>query len=142
MALEEKNAWFMGVIAILAYGAYLALLFAATEGGTLHTVDYVPALLLTIGAAILANIILNIAVSIVSPKSARKKDDRDREIYRFGETGGQAFVIAGAVGALILAMLEVDHFWIANEIYLAFVLSAVLASVLKIVGYRVGFQKW
>ena len=142
MALEEKNAWFMGVIAIVAYGFYIALLFGAAEGGPLYTVNYVPALILTIGAAILANIILNISVSILSPRNARRKDDRDREIYRFGESGGQAFVIAGAVGALILAMIEADHFWIANEIYLAFVLSAVLASVLKIVGYRVGFQKW
>ena len=142
MALEEKNAWFMGVIAIVAYGFYITLLLGAAEGGPLYTVNYVPALILTIGAAILANIILNISVSIVSPRNARRKDDRDREIYRFGESGGQAFVIAGALGALILAMIETDHFWIANEIYLAFVLSAVLASVLKIVGYRVGFQKW
>jgi len=142
MALEEKNAWFMGVIAIISYGVYIALLLSAAEGGPIHTVNYVPALLLTIGAAILANVILNIAVGIAAPKASRRKDDRDREIYRFGELGGQAFVIAGAVGALILAMIEADHFWIANEIYLAFVLSAVLASVLKIVGYRVGFQKW
>jgi len=142
MALEEKNAWFMGVIAILAYGVYVVLILGAAGSDPVHTVDYIPALIATIGAAILANVILNIAVSIVSPRSARKKDGRDREIYRFGESGGQAFVIAGALGALILAMLQVEHFWIANEIYLAFVLSAVLASVLKIVGYRVGFQKW
>ena len=107
MALEEKNAWFMGVIAILAYGVYVVLILGAAGSDPVHTVDYIPALIATIGAAILANVILNIAVSIVSPRSARKKDGRDREIYRFGESGGQAFVIAGALGALILAMLQV-----------------------------------
>jgi hypothetical protein len=37
-----------------------------------------------------------------------------------------------------LAMAEGDHFWIANAIYLAFVLSALTASVVKIVAYRRG----
>ena len=142
MALEEKSAWVMGVVAIVGYGIYLSFILAAAEGGPIHTVDYIPALILTIGAAIVINIIVNITVGILSPRKGALKDSRDREIYRFGEYAGQSFVIAGALGALILAMFEVDHFWIANEIYLAFVLSAVLASVMKIVGYRVGFQKW
>ena len=142
MALEEKSAWVMGVVAIIGYGIYVSFILAAAEGSPIHTVNYIPALIITIGIAIVINIIVNIAVGIASPRKGAQKDDRDREIYRFGEYAGQSFVIAGALGALILAMLEVDHFWIANEIYLAFVLSAVLASVLKIVGYRVGFQKW
>lgn len=142
MAIEEKSAWVMGVVALVGYGIYLSFILAAAEGGPISTVDYVPALVITIGAAIVINIIVNIAVGIVSPRRGAVKDGRDREIYRFGEHAGQSFVIAGALGALILALFEVDHFWIANEIYLAFVLSAVLASVMKIVGYRVGFQKW
>ena len=39
-------------------------------------------------------------------------------------------------------MAEVGHFWIANAVYLCFVLSAVLGSVAKIVAYRRGFQPW
>jgi hypothetical protein len=38
--------------------------------------------------------------------------------------------------------LETDPFWIANVIYLGFVLSAVLGSATKIAGYRGGFQTW
>jgi len=132
----------MGVVAIVAYGIYLSFIFAAAEGGAIHTVDYIPALIVTIGAAIVINIIVNIVVGIASPRRGARKDGRDREIYRFGEFAGQSFVVAGALGALILAMLEIDQFWIANELYLAFVLSAVLGSVMKIIGYRVGFQKW
>lgn len=48
----------------------------------------------------------------------------------------------GGVAALLMAMAEWDHFWIANVIYLAFVLSAMLGSVAKIVAYRRGFQPW
>lgn len=48
----------------------------------------------------------------------------------------------GAVAALLMAMAELDHFWIANTIYLAFVLSAILGSMAKIAAYREGFQQW
>jgi hypothetical protein len=62
-------------------------------------------------------------------RDADRTDRRDKEIHRFGEYVGQWFVVIGAVGALLLAVAEVDHFWIANELYLAFVLSALLSSV-------------
>ena len=77
-------------------------------------------------------------MGIFSPREAGKKDQRDREIYRFGEYIGQSFVVIGGVAALLMAMAEWDHFWIANVIYLAFVLSAILGSVAKIVAYRPG----
>jgi uncharacterized membrane protein len=142
MAVEEKSAWFMGVIAIALYGVYLGLIFAAAEGGPISAVNYIPALLATVVGASVANAVLNIVVGIVSPKRDRTKDSRDRHIYRTGEYIGRTLVLAGAAGALVLAMLEADPFWIANLIYLAFVLAAVLASIVKIVGYRVGFRKW
>lgn len=41
-------------------------------------------------------------------------------------TVGQSFVVIGGVAALLMAMAEWEHFWIANVIYLAFVLSAIL----------------
>ena len=47
-----------------------------------------------------------------------------------------------SVYVAVMAMAELDYFWIANLIYLAFVLSAILGSVAKIVAYRRGFQPW
>jgi hypothetical protein len=41
-----------------------------------------------------------------------------------------------------MALAELDHFWIANAIYLAFVLSTIVASAAKIVAYRKGFRPW
>ena len=46
--------------------------------------------------------------------------------------------MAGAAAALFMAMAKVDYFWIANVIYLGFVLWAVAGSVLKLVAYRRG----
>lgn len=108
----------------------------------LTEVSYVSTLLYTIGAAIVASIVLNIVVATASPKDGDKKDQRDREIGQFGEHIGQSFVVIGGVAALGMSMAELDYFWIANAIYLAFVLSAVLGCAAKLSAYRRGFQPW
>ncbi|MFB9905766.1 hypothetical protein [Allokutzneria oryzae] len=141
MAIEEKRAWIMAVVAVAAYAAYLVIILGGAGEAALVEVSYVPALLWTVGIAIVASIVLHVAAALAAPEDAGK-DQRDREIGRFGEHVGQSFVVIGGVAALVMAMAELDHFWIANAIYLAFVLSAVLGSVAKIFAYRKGFQTW
>jgi hypothetical protein len=46
--------------------------------------------------------------------------------------------VAGAAAGLVMAMARWDYFWIANVIYLGFVLWAVAGSVLKLAAYRRG----
>jgi hypothetical protein len=142
VAFEEKRAWIMVVVTVAAYGTYLAIVFGRASGIPLTDAAYVAPLLWTVGAAIVAAIVLQIVVATVAPRDANQKDQRDREIARFGDHVGQAFVIVGAVAALILAMAQLPYFWIANAIYLAFVLSALLGSAAKISAYRWGFQTW
>jgi hypothetical protein len=142
MSFEEKSAWIMGAPAIASYGVYAAVILGLAGTGPLAEVPYVAPLLWTVGASIAASIALHAVFGIASPRDAAKKDQRDREIYRFGEYIGQSFVVIGGVAALLMAMAEWEHFWIANVIYLTFVLSAILGSVAKIVAYRRGFQPW
>ena len=142
MAFEEKGAWSMLAVTVAAYGTYLALVLGREGTVPLTEASYVPAMLWTIGGAIVAGILLRIAAAIASPGEADKMDQRDREINRFGEYVGQSFVVIGGLAALILSWVEADHFWIANAIYLAFVLSGILGSATKIVAYRRGFQQW
>ena len=59
-----------------------------------------------------------------------------------GETVGQAFVVIGGVSAMLLALFEFEYFWIANVIYLCFVLSAILSAIAKLVAYRSGMPRW
>jgi hypothetical protein len=141
---QEKYAWILGIVAVVGYAAYLVLLFGSGTG-ELTDRPYAPLLLWTIGAGIVAGIVLNILVGIVSGmfrRDAGRTDQRDRQIARFGDHVGQSFVVLGGVAALLLAITETDHFWIANVIYLAFVLSAILGSATKIAGYRRGFPEW
>ena len=142
MATEEKRAWIMAVVTIIAYGTYLALVLSAAAGAPLVEAPYVSAMLWTIGGAIVAAILLNILAAIVSPRDAGKKDQRDKEINRLGEHIGQSFVILGAVLALLFAITGLAAFWIANVIYLGFVLSGILAFVAKSVMYRRGLPTW
>ncbi|WP_371878828.1 hypothetical protein [Amycolatopsis roodepoortensis] len=142
MAMEEKRAWIMVVVTVFGYAAYLIVVLRRAGSGPLVDIPYVAPLLWTIGAAIAASIVLNVAAAITSPRDAGRKDQRDREIGRFGEYIGQSFVVIGGVAALVMAMAELDHFWIANTVYLAFVLSSLLGSIAKIAAYRWGFQAW
>jgi len=139
---EEKRAWIMVVVTVVAYAIYATIILGRATDLPVTEVPYVATLLWTIGGAILATIVLTILAGIFSPQGGDRTDQRDREINRFGEYIGQSFVVIGGVAALIMAMAEVPHFWIANAVYLAFVLSSVLGSVAKIFAYRVGFHPW
>ncbi|CAM5379083.1 hypothetical protein [Leifsonia shinshuensis] len=136
MSFDEKNAWAYLVVAVLGYATYLILLAALGPGA------YVPLLLWTVGASIAANIVARIGISIGNPREADKRDQRDREIKVFGERVGQAFVVIGALAALVLALFEAPWFWIANAVYAAFVLSAVVGSIATLVAYRKGLPAW
>jgi len=142
MSFEEKNTWVYAVISVAGFAAYVVIILGRAQGAPLTQVPYVGTMLWTIGGAIAASIVGRIAVAIAWPRDADKTDQRDKEIHRFGEYIGQWSVVAGAVAALVLSMAEVDHFWIANAVYLAFVLSALLSSTAKLVAYRRGFQLW
>jgi len=142
MSALEKRAWIRLGTAIAAYATYLALILIRDDGVRLAEVSYVPALLWTIGGAIVASIVLDILVSIASPRETGRADQRDREIARFGDTVGQSFVVIGGVAALLMALLELPYFWIANAVYLAFVLSAVLGGIARLVAYRRGLPQW
>lgn len=147
MSFEEKSAWIMGVLAIGSGSVYLAILLPLTATRPVVEVPYIAPMLWCIGASIMLSILLHTIISTVArttsgKKAARQKDERDREIYRLGEQVGQSFLVIGGLSALLMAMLRLDQFWIANAIFLAFVLSAILGSITKIVAYRRGFQTW
>ena len=139
MSLEERFTWVEGIIAVGGYLVYLVLL-AGRATGDLAATPYVDLMLWTIGGAIVAGILGAIIVGAATRSQA--KDARDREIYRRGEQVGVSLLVVGALGALILAWFEADHFWIANVIYLAFVLSGILAFIAKSVMYRRGLPTW
>ncbi|HUQ57335.1 hypothetical protein [Lentzea sp.] len=138
MAFEEKRAWALGLIAVLGYAVYAVVVLSRTDGRPLTEVPYIGAALWTIGLGIVAGIVSGVWFGIAASNEGLQVDERDREIGRFGDHVGQSFVVIGGVSAMALAMAEAAHFWIANVLYLCFVLSAVLGSAAKVVAYRRG----
>ena len=142
MSYEERNVWVFLVVSVLAYATYVVIVLSRAREVPLTEVAYVGPLLWSIGGAIVAGIVGSIAVSLANRRDGHRSDQRDKEINRIGEYNGQAFVVIGGIAALVLALVEADWFWIANVIYLGFVLSAVLGSITKLAAYRQDFSTW
>ncbi len=138
MSFEEKGNWVYAVVVVSTYVAYVAIILGRAEDVPLADVSYASAMLWTIGIAVGLSILGHIAVAISKPSEADKSDVRDKEIYRFGEYIGGIVVGVGMLVPLGLTMAESDYFWIANAIFLVFVLSAITSSIVKIVAYRRG----
>jgi hypothetical protein len=139
---QEKRAWIMLVVSTVTYLAYVVMIVNRAGGRPLPEVPYAATLLWTVGASIVASVLAETVMAAVRPRASRDKDERDKQIGRLGEYTGQSFVVIGAVAAMLMAMAGWDLFWIANVIYLAFVLSAILGSVTKVVVYRRTFPRW
>ena len=138
MSFGEKRAWIYGVIALavpLVYFATIAGQLAHTDVGR---IAYVRPLLIAVTAGVVLNMVATM-VAASSPRDRDKRDERDRQITRLGEYVAFYVVSAGAAVPLGLAMAKAPYFWIANALYLAFVLAALVSSVVKIVAYRRGF---
>jgi len=139
MSYEERGQWVYLAATTIAYGAYLVLMLSRAGTTPLPEIEYQPILLWTIGAAVGGSIIGRIAIEIVRPSESHQEDVRDREIGRLGEYVAGMILGIGMVGPFILTLVGADHFWIANAIYLVFVVQAVVGAVIKLVAYRRGF---
>ncbi|GAA0995574.1 hypothetical protein GCM10009555_089880 [Acrocarpospora macrocephala] len=142
MTLEEKRAWIRLVVAVAAYGGYAAVVLSQAGGRPLAETPYGAALLGSVGAAIAAAIVIEIVVNALDRQTSLVKDERDREIGRLGDHVGQSFVVIGGVAAMLMAIADWEQFWIANVVYLCFVLSAILGNVTKVIVYRRSLPQW
>lgn len=150
MPFEEKFTWVSAVVSTGVAAVYFAIVLGQVRTVPVAEIAYQQPLLIAIGALIALTILGTIVVAIGSAISAQitgsgsvddidRKDERDADINRRGELIGYYVSSAGALGVLALAMLRYDPFWIANALYLSFVVGALVASVAKLVAYRRGF---
>lgn len=142
MVYEEKIAWAGLIVSVLAFALYLGVLLSRAAATPLPATPYIDAMLWSIGAGVVVMIILSIIAALAARKDGHVTDIRDKQIAARAEFTARGFLVAGALAALILAMLELDPFWIANAIYLGFFLSAILEAITKIALYRGGMPEW
>lgn len=65
-------------------------------------------------------------------------DVRDKEIDRAGNALGYHVLGYGVAAGMILAMVDLEPFWIANGLYLASLVAGTVAAARKMRGYRDG----
>jgi hypothetical protein len=150
MPFEEKVTWVNAVVTAIVPVVYFVIVLGQLGQVPASEIAYQRPMLIAIGVSIVATIVgaitmgigSGIAAEITKPGSSAdigRKDERDVTIGRRGELVGYYVASGGAVGVMALAMLECEHFWIANALYLSFVLAALVAAAVKLVAYRRGF---
>lgn len=131
----------MAALAVAMYSLYVVITLTRAVGEPLQETPYVDTMLWVIGGSIGTSFVLHALARVYTGKGPRT-DERDRQFTHRADAAGQAFVVIGALGALVLAWLQADYFWIANLLLLCFVLSALLSSIMKIIAYRSGLPSW
>ena len=160
MSFEEKQTWASALIGIAIYGIYLVVIFQRAGDAPLHTVSYAYPMLIAMGCMIAALIVFTVMDHVMdhvmdqidshrekglsngSHREHRQKDERDIQIYRYGQTigyGVQSFAFLTVLG---LVLLELPHFWIGQALFFSCFLELSIKSAAKICAYRRGFQQW
>ena len=138
MSYEQKGVWTQLLSSAAAYIAYLAIVVPRLFHTPAAHVSYLLPLLVTTLASVFIATVVRSALEVARPSDSGKADVRDRDIARFGQHASRWCVVGGAIAGFIGAANHWDYFWIANVIYLGFVLWAVVDSVLRLVAYRRG----
>jgi hypothetical protein len=138
MTFEEKVSWVYGAVAVVVFGVYFTSILGQARNTAVTEIAFQQPMLIAIGATVAASILGGILVGISKPSEADKSDARDKEINRFGEYVGGSVLGFGMVLPLGLTLVKADHFWIANAICAALVLSTLVSTIVKLVAYRRG----
>jgi hypothetical protein len=150
MPFEEKMTWVRGVVTNIVPVVYFAIMIGRLQSTPAADIAYqvplIVAMVASVVLTVIGAILMSIGTSVVAVARGRKpedeidrKDERDKTISRHGDLVGYYVASAGMVGVLILTMLETDYFWIANALYLSFVVAMVVSSAVKLVAYHRGF---
>lgn len=150
MPFEEKATWVSAVIGLLVPVVYFATVLPQLVDTPAADIAYQKPLIIAVVASIILIIVGTIAMAIATAVGAEitgsgsvndieRTDERDVSIRRRGDVVAYYVASIGAVGALILTMLEYDYFWIANTLYLSFVVAGFVAGIVKLRAYRRGF---
>lgn len=150
MPFAEKVNWVNVGVTVVVATLYSVVVFGQLGQHAAPDIAYQVTLLTAVGASIALTIVCTILIAIGAgiysaieggdpAEDIDRKDERDKDIERRGEVVGYYVASVGAVGVMALAMLEYDHFWIANGLYLSFAIASVVSSAVKIVAYHRGF---
>ena len=138
------------MVSAVVSGVYFTIVLSQVGSIQVGQIAYQVPMLVAIAAMVVLTIVGTILMGVGTgigielsgkgaPEDIGRTDERDREISRRGVLAGYVAASVGAVGALAITMLKVDHFWIANTLYLSFVAASLVSGITKLIAYRRGF---
>jgi hypothetical protein len=136
MTFQEKSTMAMTGIVALVFGWYFALVLGGVASSPARDIAYtglmVPVVILLVILATAAHIL----IALLAPVEAKARDERDRLIGLRGQRIARYVLAIGTVAGLMLAMFEVETFWIAQTLLGALVLAELTEGMAKLVLYR------
>lgn len=142
MSFKEKSAWIFAASLLAAYLAYVLVILTRAQSTPVVEIAYGVPLVCSLIGTIVLTLVGSVVAALPEPKEVDKNDERDTIISRYGDAVGHWVLSVAVLIPLGLAMADIHHFWIANAIYLANVLSALSGTAVKLLAYRRGFQPW
>jgi hypothetical protein len=138
MGYKERGTWIELLVAIGVFIWYVTRILGNLDGTPIADVAFRGPMIRATVISIVVTIVAHILYAIFTGATDTKEDQRDRQISRFGDWVGMWPLVAGAGAGLTLVMFEQADFWIANSLYVGFVLSSIASSIARLVSYRRG----
>jgi hypothetical protein len=141
---DQISRWASLTIITVASIWYFATVLPQLGARPASEIDWQVPMLWAIGISVVGAIVLAIvfaiATAIVTRREPENGDLRDKQIERHGNRIALAIVAFGSFGALVLAMLEADVFWIGNALFFVGAVGSVVGTIVSILAYRGVFR--
>ena len=143
MNFHEKSNMAMLAIMIVVYGIYFGQALLSIVSAGVPPAEALAAtnalMVVTVGAVTVLAIIAHIIIAVLAPSEADDaRDERDNLMEMRGDQRGGVVMTIFALGALLIAMLDMPAYLIANTVLAGLVASEIVKGVSKMIGYRRG----
>ena len=144
LSLTEGSRWAFLALVIATSIGYAAVIVPQLSTTPVADIGWqlpmIGAVGITMVGTIALSIVLAIVTAIVTRREPASADVRDTQIERYGDRIAQATMAFGAAGVLVLAMLELDPFWIGNALYLIGAVGAIIGAIASLRASRGVFR--
>lgn len=148
MTMQQRAVWAQMFVFPIVGLVYFSVVLTRAADRPLEEFSWVVPLIWAISVLVVGIIVVTIVSAIGHGIAANVRDEdpdfeegdvRDKEIEREGDYRGRHFTGIGGLVVIILAMLRVDHFWIANAMFLSALVAGIYATAVKLRMYQRGF---
>lgn len=149
MGMDERATWMQLLATVGTSAVYFGVIIPRAIAGPIDEISWVVPMLWAIGVSLVAVILGSIAAGIGGAvaltikgrdvDSELRSDRRDKEIETYARRRTYWMLLVTVAGALVLAMLDVDTFWIGNFVYAVATLESIVQTIVKLRAYRRGF---